>query len=108
MTLKPHVTWDLELHKAEKTWRFVIVQVHAQQYNVTLSLRPDFPYDETDTGQDVAVLYPIKYYLYEDHHFYLKSENSDQTFQVDIIAVPYISGGELLVFVYSLHVIYYA
>lgn len=96
MLLKPHVTWDMELqhNKVERSWRYAIIQVHAQQNNVTLSLNPIFKYDETDTGQGVAVLCPIKR-LFTDYHFYLKSESNDDSFNVDIISVPYVYGGEL-------------
>ncbi|XP_066027730.1 transmembrane 7 superfamily member 3 isoform X2 [Pocillopora verrucosa] len=82
---------ELQHNKVERSWRYAIIQVHAQQNNVTLSLNPGFKYDETDTGQGVAVLYLIKS-LFEDCHFYLKSESNDDSFNVDIISVPYVYG----------------
>ena len=96
-TLEPSVTLNLELHKAETSWRFAICQVHAKQYNVTLSLNPKFSYDSSDKGSNVAVLFPFPYTI-KDYPFYLRSENKDHSFQADIIAVPYINGGKLTSF----------
>ena len=93
-TLQPLVTWDLELRKAERSWRFAICQVHVQRYNVTLSLNPAFSYGSSDKGSNVAVLFPFPYTI-KKYSFYLRSENKDGSFQADIIAVPYINGGEI-------------
>ncbi|KAL9955299.1 hypothetical protein ACROYT_G036604 [Oculina patagonica] len=90
-TLEPSVTLNLELHKAERSWRFAICQVHVKQYNVTLSLNPKFSYDSSDKGSNVAVLFPFPYTI-ENYPFYLRSENKDHSFQADIIAVPYLNG----------------
>lgn len=93
-TLQPSVTLNLEIHKAEKSWRFAVCQVHVKQYKVTLSLNPKFSYDSSDKGPNVAVLFPFPYTI-KNYPFYLRSESKEESFQADIIAVPYINGGKV-------------
>lgn len=92
------MTLNLELYKAETSWRFAICQVHVKQYNVTLSLNPKFSYDSSDKGSNVAVLFLFPYTV-TYYPFYLRSENKDHSFEADIIAVPYLNGGELHLYV---------
>ena len=94
-TLQPSVILNLEIFKAERLWRFAICQVHVKQYNVTLSLDPGLKYDSSDKGPNVAVLFPFPYPVQNYPHFYLKSESKEESFQADIIAVPYINGGNV-------------
>ncbi|XP_073245734.1 transmembrane 7 superfamily member 3-like isoform X2 [Porites lutea] len=89
--LQPFEHLDLMFCKAEAAWRFVIYQVHAQQNNVTLSLKPGTPYGFTVTGSNVAALFPFKIRnpWNRTYHLYLKSENNHSTYKTDIMAVPY-------------------
>lgn len=89
--LQPFEHLDLMFCKAEAAWRFVIYQVHAQQNNVTLSLDPNFGYEFTVTGSNVAALHPFKIRNPRNRtsHLYLKSENNHSTYNTDIMAVPY-------------------
>ena len=98
-TLQPHEHLDLTFYKAETAWRFVIYQVHVQENNVTLSLKPDFSYGYSMTGSNVAALspFPIRRPL-EYYHLYLKSENNHSSYNTDIVAVPYEDGGKCFAF----------
>ena len=88
------MTLDLVLPAAGSSWRFAICQVHVKQYNVSLSLDPNFPYGSSDKGSNVAVLEPFRDFV-KSYHFYLRSENKDHSFEADIIVVPYTNGGKL-------------
>lgn len=92
--LQPFEHLDLMFCKAEAAWRFVIYQVHAQQNNVTLSLKPG--YEFTVTGSNVGALFPFKIRnpWHRMRHFYLKSENNHSTYNTDIMAVPYEDEGK--------------
>lgn len=94
--LQPFEHLNLTFCKAEAAWRFVIYQVHAQQNNVTLSLEPDFDYEFTVTGSNVAALFPFKIRnpWKRTYDLYLKSENDHSTYSTDIMAVPYEDEGK--------------
>lgn len=94
--LQPFEHLDLKFCKEEATWRFVIYQVHAQQNNVTLSLEPDFDYESTVTGSNVAALFPfpIRNPMTRTYDLHLKSENNRSTYIADIMAVPYEDEGK--------------
>lgn len=90
-TLDPLVALNLELYVPVSSWRFAICQVHVKQYNVTLSLNPDYSYGSSDKGSNVAVLRLLPGII-QYYPFYLRSENKDHSFEADIIVVPYTIG----------------